>query len=129
MPILALLKIISWWDRTLAKDAQDLVTMSRTFIDTVGQALMDQDHHLDLYELEDDRECRSAHLLGRIIRSAADEATLNLAVTIIDDGIDESGNQRLVLDGEAAMAAATDDRATRAYELLCALRRGLSASA
>lgn len=129
MPVLALLKIISWWDRTHAKDAQDLVTMSRTFIDTLGQALMDQDEHLDLYDLEDDHECRSAHLLGRMIRSMADDATLELAVTIMADGIHEDGHQRLVLDGEAAMGAATDERATRAYELLDALRRGLSASA
>lgn len=125
LPVLALLKILAWWDRTLAKDAQDLVTMCRSFIDTVGQSFMDQDRHLDLYEFEDDHEHRSGHLLGRMIRSVADEATLDLAVTIIDDGINENGNQKLVLDGEAAMGAATDDRATRAYDLLSALRRGL----
>lgn len=133
LPVLALLKIISWWDRDdvnfKQRDAQDLIGLLRHFAATDGAALLDQPGHADMYGLENDYEHRGAHLLGRVIAGMARAETLQLARLILNDGIDESGSQTLVIHGERAMPGDLETRADATYQLLLALQRGLETRA
>ena len=126
--VLALLKVISWWDRGTAseKDAEDLISLLRNYADTDAGELLTQDENLDLYDLEEDHEHRGARLVGRIIANAAEVDTRDLARTIIDGGLDENGSMSLVTQAAEALTGDIDARTNAAYELLSALRRGLN---
>lgn len=127
LPVLALLKLVSWWDRSHGnqKDAEDLITLLRNFADTDGATLLEAEANFDLYDLEDDHDLRGAHLLGRVVASTAEEDTLELARRILEEGIDEAGEQRLVLHGARAMPGDEASRADSAYSILMAFQRGL----
>ncbi|MEE4383231.1 MAG: hypothetical protein V2J02_14620 [Pseudomonadales bacterium] len=126
--VLALLKVISWWDRGTAaeKDAVDLIALLRSYADAEAHDLLTLDEHLDLYELEDDHEQRGARLVGRLIAAAAETATLDLARRVLEEGIDESGSMKLVSQAAEALTGDIDTRTEAAYGLLTALGRGLN---
>lgn len=126
--VLALLKIISWWDRGTAaeKDAEDLILLLRSYADTDAEDLLILEEHIDLYEREDDHERRGARLVGRLIAAAAEATTLDLARSILEAGLDESGSMGLVMQASEALTGEIDARTDAAYELLSALGRGLN---
>ena len=125
--ILVLLKLVSWWDREIGKekDAQDLVTLLRSYADTDADNLLALDAHLGLYDAEDDQKHRGARLVGRLIASAADDATLALVRAILADELDEDGSLRLVSQVAPAMTGDPAHRAQVAFALISALLRGL----
>ena len=126
--VLALLKIVSWWDRESGqeKDAEDLETLLRSYADTEADELLLLEDHLDLYEVEEDHERRGARLVGRVIAAVAGESTLALVRQILSDELDDNGNLRLASQMAEGLSGDPDARTEVAYELLDALARGLS---
>lgn len=128
--VLVLLKLVSWWDRASGqeKDAEDLAALLRSYADTDADRLLELDEHIDLYELEDDHECRGARLAGRLIGVAAEDHTLELAMDILEVESDADGDLRLALQCSEALPGDEDKRIDRALDLLSSLRDGIDDS-
>mgnify|MGYP005848128631 CR=1 FL=1 len=126
LPVLALLKLVSWRDRSVGreKDAEDLVSILKVYVETdEASALLEQALHLSLYELEDSDEARGARLLGRQVGAVAAGSTLGLVQEILAMELDPDGQLQLVLFGARALRG--DNADDRALALLDAFRRGV----
>lgn len=125
--VLVLLKIISWWDRETGqeKDAEDLVSLLSSYADTEAYDMLELHEHADLYELEDDHELRGARLGGRLIAVGAAESTLNLAIAILSDALNEEGSMKLVSQAARAIPGDFDEATDRALVLIESLQKGL----
>lgn len=126
LPVLALLKLVSWNGRDdgKGKDAEDLVSILNAYSETnEAEELIDQEVHVELYELEDTEQLRGARLMGRQVRRVADVSALELVHEALETELDPEGQLHLALYGGRALRG--DDADERALDLLRAFKRGV----
>ena len=126
LPALAILKVFAWsdrGDRSMGKDAIDLLTLLRTYADAGNfDRMMGSNQCFDQYmALEGNEERTGAWLLGRDCALLAEGQTLAELRALLGDG---GKRERLVNDmirGEEGIKEALD----RARDRLTLFREGL----
>lgn len=128
IPGMALLKLISWADRTHSrpKDALDLAFILEHYLDA-GNHERFYEEHLDLVEVVDFDYVRAgAGLLGRDVAKMAKPETLRRIGKILADATAEDGNPSLLIRHMIQKGSGFDDPAGNRYTDLLSLLRAFA---
>jgi len=121
---LAIMKLIAWTDRNTAgnKDAIDLATVLRTYLDLGNRERLYSDH-ADLLTEDFDYVLAGAELLGRDIASSASSPTKRLIIEILRQETDVDSQSRLAEDMSRIPSTITFEQH---YAMLLSMKKGIT---
>lgn len=121
---LAVMKLIAWNDRNAAgnKDAIDLATVLRTYLDAGNRERLYSDH-ADLLTEDFDYVLAGAELLGRDIASSVSSATKRLMIEILRQETDVDSQSRLAEDMTRRPSTIPFDQH---YAMLFSMKKGIT---
>jgi len=121
---LAVMKLIAWVDRNTAgnKDAIDLATVLRTYLDTGNRERLYNDHP-DLLTEDFDYVLAGAELLGRDIASSVSSPTKRLIIEILRQETDVDSQSRLAEDMSRRPSTITFEQN---YAMLLSMKKGIT---
>jgi len=121
---LAVMKLIAWADRNTAgnKDAIDLATVLRTYLDAGNRERLYKDHP-DLLTEDFDYVLAGAELLGRDIASSASSPTKRLIIEILRQETDVDSQSRLAEDMSRRPSTITFQQN---YAMLLSMKKGIT---
>lgn len=121
---LAIMKLIAWADRNTAgnKDAIDLATVLRTYLDAGNRERLYNDHP-DLLTEDFDYVLAGAELLGRDIASSISSPTKRLIIEILRQETDVDSQSRLAEDMSRRPSTITFEQN---YAMLLSMKKGIT---
>ena len=121
---LAVMKLIAWVDRNTAgnKDAIDLATVLRTYLDAGNRERLYNDHP-DLLTEDFDYVLAGAELLGRDIASSVSSPTKRLIIEILRQETDVDSQSRLAEDMSRRPSTITFQQN---YAMLLSMKKGIT---
>jgi len=121
---LAVMKLIAWADRNTAgnKDAIDLATVLRTYLDAGNRERLYNDHP-DLLTEDFDYVLAGAELLGRDIASSVSSPTKRLIIEILRQETDVDSESRLAEDMSRRPSTITFEQN---YAMLLSMKKGIT---
>ena len=121
---LAVMKLIAWADRNTAgnKDAIDLATVLRTYLDAGNRERLYNDHP-DLLTEDFDYVLAGAELLGRDIASSVSSPTKRLIIEILRQETDVDSQSRLAEDMSRRPSTITFQQN---YAMLLSMKKGIT---
>ena len=121
---LAVMKLIAWADRNTAgnKDAIDLATVLRTYLDAGNRERLYNDHP-DLLTEDFDYVLAGAELLGRDIASSVSSPTKRLIIEILRQETDVDSQSRLAEDMSRRPSTITFEQN---YAMLLSMKKGIT---
>ncbi len=121
---LAVMKLIAWADRNTAgnKDAIDLATVLRTYLDAGNRERLYSDHP-DLLTEDFDYVLAGAELLGRDIASSVSSPTKRLIIEILRQETDVDSESRLAEDMSRRPSTITFEQN---YAMLLSMKKGIT---
>lgn len=121
---LAVMKLIAWADRNTAgnKDAIDLATVLRTYLDAGNRERLYNDHP-DLLTEDFDYVLAGAELLGRDIASSVSSPTKRLIIEILRQETNVDSQSRLAEDMSRRPSTITFEQN---YAMLLSMKKGIT---
>jgi len=121
---LAVMKLIAWVDRNTAgnKDAIDLATVLRTYLDAGNRERLYNDHP-DLLTEDFDYVLAGAELLGRDIASSVSSPTKRLIIEILRQETDVDSQSRLAEDMSRRPSTITFEQN---HAMLLSMKKGIT---
>ena len=121
---LAVMKLLAWADRNTAgnKDAIDLATVLRTYLDAGNRERLYNDHP-DLLTEDFDYVLAGAELLGRDIASSVSSPTKRLIIEILRQETDVDSQSRLAEDMSRRPSTITFEQN---YAMLLSMKKGIT---
>jgi len=121
---LAVMKLIAWADRNTAgnKDAIDLATVLRTYLDAGNRERLYSDHP-DLLTDDFDYVLAGAELLGRDIASSVSSPTKRLIIEILRQETDVDSQSRLAEDMNRTPSTITFEQN---YAMVLSMKKGIT---
>jgi len=121
---LAVMKLVAWNDRNAAgnKDAIDLATVLRTYLDAGNRERLYSDH-ADLLTEDFDYVLAGAELLGRDIASSVSSVTRKLMIEILQQETDVDSQSRLAEDMSRRPSTIPFEQH---YAMLLSMKKGIT---